>query len=425
MKKTGKMIARLGGTFVALICIYMLLLAGSKWIPISWVWDNVADAAAVLEKEGTYPTPIFGDSSVFYDNYTDAIYLNSLVTRNSDNIFVDAILNSYTNFEGAQSPQEMLNAHMENAENLESAQYARYWAGYQVILKILFVFLNLGGMRKQLFCVIALLTVCVLRCLYCESGWRGAVPFLAATLWGMTLLNGMCLVYSADILQMLVNMLIVHGLYVRGALAGEKGDWCFFVFGSISFFANYFTFPLVTLGMPLVLCISVLMKNHAAGEIIKDVLRKSVLWAVAFGATLGVKLLLAYCVMGKETGINQAVGWLGREFSLKGRIYFTIIHTFTKITVAEWCWLLGGCAVLLALTFYRGKNSHVRFPAKKLLPMALVMCYPTIWYFCLVKHSFHGFTKWNLMVAIYAGYSICCMVVPERQKVAGRKYELF
>lgn len=72
----------------------MFLVIG-RLIPTEFVRDNAEESYQRLEKEGAYFSPTAG---VFFDNWTDAYYINNAVTQ-SDDIFKGALANKYTESE--------------------------------------------------------------------------------------------------------------------------------------------------------------------------------------------------------------------------------------------------------------------------------------------------------------------------------------
>lgn len=315
--------------FLLCILCYIVLLMLSKTIPISRVWDNVNASYHLLEKEGIY----FSDSSyggTFFDNYTDALWLNTAISQYSENLFVDIIANGYVCPDEAteDNPIEWLGAAL-NKEN-EMKEYSRYWSGFQVFYRVLLVFMSLGEIRRFLFILTFCLVCAIIIKIKEDLGYKGVIPFMIACIWGWVLHNGMCLSYFPDIFLMLFNMLMMHYVYTKNTVT-QKVNLFFFVMGSVSYFSNYMSFPLITLGMPLIYRVSLKLKDEEDYKlVIKEAFTQSLMWAIAYVATLGMKLALSQIVLSNPIGMKQLKMRLGASYSIKGRIYFTLVFLCNK-----------------------------------------------------------------------------------------------
>ena len=131
----------IGVVLGTLFCIGVFLL------PTKAMHDNVKDSLVILEEEGLYPQLIKGYIGSRLDNFTDAIMLTNVIGEENDSVIENAF-NVNRIYYKDKNPVESLCLYAKNAQvHYNVSSYARYWHGYLVILKPLFLLFTYSSIR--------------------------------------------------------------------------------------------------------------------------------------------------------------------------------------------------------------------------------------------------------------------------------------
>lgn len=392
---------------VCSILVGILFLGIGQLIPRSLVIDNVKKSYETLKEEGSYPIISAG---MFYDNWTDAYFLNTCITEYEGNWFQNIIANAYTtNEENVNNPIESINVAISEDANSFQVVHSRYWAGYVTLLKILLIFLSLEEIRTVIMAVTVLLLCITIINIYTVIGYRGVIPFILSILASGYITNAMCLVYSWDIILMLIAMNVCVYLHKN-----NKGNEYFYIMftivGIVYAYMNYWAFPLITLGFPLVLW-SVLRYENKTDEwqLIKDNFIASICWTLAMVGTVVVKMILSVIALGNQTGSEHLQKWMGFDYKITTRVRLTIERFLggflDEITSVRVIIALIFCVLIYLGIRYKNKLIHIREKSKALY---VIMLYPCVWYAIFFEHCGHGFTWYMFGVLYYAFFSIIC-----------------
>lgn len=402
MKAKGytKSFVRYAALFAALVAFYLAAMTLVYAIPDSAVAARAQAAADTLPERdwafyNSYPTS--------QDTYTDRIMMNqNLETQQQGNPFVAALANK---------------------------GYARYWHGYQILLRPMLVFLGYDKIINLCFFVLL--------------GLLGAVLFVGQRRLGVA--------YS---LAVLLSFIFVHGTIIPGSLqymntfvlgyggalcalllyrpgtagAARFGGTLLFAIGSATAFFDLLTTPLVSLGIPLVtlLCMDWREAKAGAKQGVLGVVRLSALWGLAYGLTWAAKWVVGTLVLQRnvladalETAQHRTVGenwsltiWdlaVGGNF----RTLFGVVQIFVFILLA----------VLWALLYWKARAPGSR---KALAPpLLLVAAMPYLWYSVLQDHSLHIMftfrTQYLTLLSVFCLAALCVDWGGLYRRIAERK----
>jgi len=401
---------KMAAVCLGIIILYVVILMIGQAIPREWIADNVQASYQELGELGTYFTVVDGAT---WDNWTDAILLNSTVTEYEGTLLEKALANAYTIQPEGGIVDYIYYAIFPNEESIVYP-YSRYWVGNLTLYKLLLIFMPISGIRVVCLMLAVIFLVITIINIYKDLGWSGVVPFLLAVLISLYIPNSMCLVYIPDILLMFIAINICcHKL--------KNGEGCraycilFGCIGSVCAYVNYWAFPLITLGIPLVYLTSVkLRKGYDHKILIKENILISVCWTVGLCGTVLLKQLLCNIILGSQNGLSALAIRVGEDTGIMARIQSTIrgvLNEFSNITV-----MMIVIFILLAMTL--GINKGVFKKNIDLIPLILIACYPVAWWFLLVGHSNHGFVRYMFGVSYYALFSIIFLNCDEKKLIA-------
>ena len=289
--------------------------------------------------------------------------------------------------------------------------YPRFWHGYLLFLKPLLMFFDLQGIRY-----INLLFQCGLLCailylMYKRLGFKHCVAFVTAMCFLNPITSWMCLEYAN-----VVNVMLLATLWV---LLNKNPDdkYMFFVIGAGTILFDFLTFPLVTLGVPLIVYIS-LYERGFEGDV-KCVIKNSFLWLFGYAGMLFSKWVLATLftdydvledgwqnILHRLYGTTENGGYL-LDVTIFSSIMFNLrafFYTSSVYYLGVFVFFIGGILLFKKCKIKGNLGGLVLF---------FVGLMPFFWYSVLVNHSIihsYLFTHKILVITVYAILSaiVCC-----------------
>lgn len=403
------------GSFFLMVFLGASLLILTYALPEKKINLHVRESGEYLQPEGSYWRMIPNSPFTNLDNYTDATMLLIAAYNSEENLIQKAAKNHYITLNNVTKPESCML--LESAEDIGYSihQYGRYWHGYLVVLKPLLLFLNLGEIRElnMLLVIGAIVTISLL--MYRRKKLRYVFPYLLAV----------CFMNPGTIANSLQNSTIFHTASIAMIVLllfydkeiFRKHLWLFFMLlGMATSYVDFLTYPIVSLGFPLI-CVFILNTgNNAAGirqigKNFQQMLLYSGMWGLGYVGMWGSKWILSSCVTGTnyfaealntiETRSSNVA--FGKEFSLidlyKKLGYYLSISRIWTLTLV----FMVLCAVVLC---FCKKRWHEWSLSVIFLTIAL---YPVIWGIFAKNHTYihdlfthrgWGLTIWGLSSSI-------------------------
>ena len=421
-------------SFLILVLGGYLLLVLAYCLPTDEISDNVAEAALAFYNEGPYRQLNFGGGSKeiysfmdsmqvsgnsTQDNFTDAIMLLNAENGNVENVFVEALkVKRVTS--GDQLPTDTLIAlHTGEDQEYGTGSYARYWHGYLVFLKPLLLIFSYQQIRYILSLVQLGLVSVVIWLLAAKGKGLYCVPVVLTYFFLNPAVCSLSLQYSSILLLTIAELVVI----LRGEerYAKNKRLWLyhFFLAGCLTSYFDFLTYPIVTLGIPLIFLLSQYEENWKDG--IKELLGCCLLWGTGYLAMWAGKWALGSLITG-ENVLGEAISSilyrtgsgaaeLGTdEFGRLGAIGRNLTaNKFSLILI------LIAFAVCLVLSVWR-KSCQFR---GGYIPMVLAGLLPFGWYLVVSNHSIvHSWMTFRtLAVFVYALMTVGVMLLEKPQPV--------
>ncbi len=401
---------------VGLLVLYVVLLMAGQAIPRRLVLDNVRESYLQLEKQGLYYEGIPGAS---WDNWTDSYFMNSAVTAYDGTLLQKAIANAYTTYSeldesGSANTIDDVRYALEQDTNAVIKPYSRYWVGMLTVYKILLLFMPINGIRTLMFAVAAALFLVSAVGVYKMLGAKGLVPYVVSVAVAAYFPQALCLVFNTDIVMMFLMMAVCWQLFRKNATT-EQFAVLFFLGGSVLAYLNYWAFPLITLGFPLVFVLSVRIENGCGMKTLtKETVLLSVCWGAGLAGTVLAKQVLCRLVLGTQSGTGQLFLRMGSEFTWNDRLLSVVNGMVRRMESKPVLVLTVVTAIILVILL---KVWAYRIQYKYCL-LFFVALYPIIWWFMLPNHCIHGFVIHMYGVTYYAMLSAVWMNV-QRPKESG------
>ena len=389
-------------TFFILIAVFFVSMTLVYCIPTSWIQENVEKSIGVLEGEGEYPMYFFYRHSAIIDIHTDKLMYESLI-QNRD---------YYNPIQAAMSIN----------------QYPRYWHGYQVLLRPLTVVFQVQELRY--------LGMLTFHLLFFWSAWLMAKKTkpLYAMFYVLTVASGyvvflpVCFQFLTTFLVLFVSLIVLLRRYDKNKpLPAVKWMLYFFVVGMVENFFDFLTYPILTLGIPLVLLLWLRVRDEQAdfrGNF-WFMFKASLSWFFGYALTwiskwllsaaiLGVRYfwrtmsVVQYRLEGSEEEPLDRIGTIERNIKAWLNVQDGGVISSSKIIIL----LL---LVAVVLIFWRKLKDWKTVGAY--LPILFVALYPYIWYLVMSNHSqiHYWYTYRAQLVALFAGLVFLAAILRERK----------
>ena len=415
-----------------------LLLVFAYCLPTDTISDNVAEAALAFHQEGPYRQLNFGggrkgiytfmesmqlSGNSTQDNFTDAIMLLNAENTNVESAFTEALkVNRVTS--GDQLPTDTLIAlHTGEEQEYGVGSYARYWHGYLIFLKPLLLFFNYQQVRYLMSLVQLGLVAAVIWMLAARGKGAYCVPVVLTYFFLNPAVCSLSLQYNTVFVLTMTELVVI--LLRERRYAENRQMWLFhfFVTGCLTSYFDFLTYPVVTLGVPLVFLLSQYEESWKEG--IRDMLGCCLLWGTGYVSMWAGKWAIGSLITGEnvlgeamgpipyrmgsgaaELGITEfgRLGAIGRNFATNRFAMILILVAFAMcVAISMW-----------KKTFYIG----VRF-----IPVALSALLPFGWYLVVANHSVvHSWMTFRtLAVFVYALMTAGVMMLEKPKPVPGEK----
>ena len=391
-----------GSSVVGIILLVVVAL-----IPQKVLFTNARNSTRILCDEGI-GSDVFGLRGSYLDIFTDGLMLNTAY-YSAGNV-KDTLLGVRISGD-TEDPLLPLHYYFEGStDEIRTTVYTRYWNGYLVYLRPLLCLGNIITIRAFNM-VLQISLVMLVLFLLVNKGERKrnslAVPFIVmwlslspVAIWSSLQYYS---VFYPTILAMIAILLFKNTSFY-------KVWYVFLVTGILIGYLDLLTYPIVSLGVPLILYLS--LDYNSKKTLFKRIIECvsfSISWCLGYSGMLITRWLVASIVSGNnifQEGINQILYRTSHEYLGVKYTWFGTI----KENVSD----LSNQLVVFAITFgiiiffANIKKCRKRISVPAIVVLLLVCLYPFLWYLVVMQHSnmHHFMTYRNLCVTIYGIISL-------------------
>lgn len=400
MKKLWKLIITL--LFGVLAATILMVLI--QMLPTQHMQKNMKESVRVMEKERDYPEVLPGVISSRLDNFTDSIMLLSSVHKEDTGV-IERSMNVYrVRYEG-KSPSEALVSYGKGEEGYTVSSYSRYWHGYQIILKPLLLFFNYQEIRYLNMFAQALLMIGVIANMIKRKLGSFIFPYMVMIFSLMPVSIGLSLQFSSVfyIADIAVCVLLKWWEELQER---EEIPVFFLITGMLTSFMDFLTYPLVTLGIPMVFYFLLSKKDTFLHNLFVAV-KYSIVWAVGYIGMWAGKWIVGSILLRKNIITDAINALLNRTSSETEDITFSHLSVIEKNAAAMFSTpikllffgtLLVLVVILAVKTIQDKKNYFGNYH------YGVIACMPIAWYVVAGNHSYmhFWFTYRELSILIFA-----------------------
>lgn len=392
--------------YISFLIVSSLLFMCLMWwvylIPIEKIRPNVAKSVNQV------PVLLFSDFhsyKVHKDDFTDALMLNEASFLGREPLY-DALLNPRVEPAGRwnQLGDLAIGVHTPSLSNMPIIDYGRYVHGHLLFLKPLLVFFDLQAIRMINLAVHLILLLSVLILLYRRLNFKYSLAYFCAFLFLSPEVTWQCLQYATS-----VNVMLLATLWVL--LTKDPFDkYIFFIIGVITSAFDFLTFPLITLGVPLITYIC--LYDGSFKDNVVCVIKNSLLWGLGYAGVFLGKWLLATLITHQNVLLEGWENFLYRSGQTENMLLGEVIKAnLAEFYHVETLYFFG--VFLLGLIISYLFKPYKMTTSKNSLIVLGIGFMPFVWYVIMLNHSaVHHFMTYRILtISAYAVFAsvVCCL----------------
>lgn len=370
--------------------IGFLLMVGVYALPKARMVNNINRSRPLLTTEGNYRYWAEDITNTLSDNFSDSLMEDIAINPNTGNLLYDAMINCYVGWQDTSNSSEWLlrvAGGQPFYEGYEQVVYGRYWHGYLLWMKPLLLLFSVPEMRLINMAVQLALLCWLMILLYQQLGIVGCLTIGT----GILILNPITCAMTFHFSDIYYNVLItcIVMLRHRKTLQHRNDWWKVFLWCGIGVaYFDLMTYPLVALGIPLILYF--LLTDNSLGSNLSRMIHYSIDWVVGYAGMWVLKWLIGSAFTGYDL-VTDGLGAVGlRSSGALENVNMEYLNVVSSNVQAMLTKPVIALLVLIVLCMIAGLFSR-KFEWKaqwaRLFPILLIGCYPFVWYFVIRNHS--------------------------------------
>lgn len=416
----------------------VLLLTLANLLPSERIKAHIANGAYVILQESAEYEYADGYVSAILDNYTDAVILAKTAWP-SDRPLQDAINVPSYSWPGHSAEDMEIFGYL-NGNSLEEASidtYPRYWHGYMAILRPFFTVFSYADLRimnqmLQLTILMGVLYAMIRRGLSQYFPAFGAmILFWNPATMGISLQYSPC--YYISMIASLVVLVKHEALWRK-----QWGYLLFLIAGIMTAYLDFLTYPLVTLGVPLVfwilldaveVCSDQDISYDTIARELAHVMKLCVCWGGGYLGMWAEKWLYCSLLTGNNILADAASSVAQRTSASDNEVTISRLGTVIYLIrrgFGSWGGIVLVIVSLVVVTLVAVRMSHESelvgghdLSRVTVAILILVGFLPFVWYIATANHSYiHPRLVYRTMgITIFAWLSAWSMLVNMKGKI--------
>ena len=382
--------------FVIIVLLGFILMCVTYSLPNDNVHDNIMKDIDVFHE--LYPQVIPNDRTTILDIYTDSKIISELLDKNE---LASPIKNAMAVY--GTSPK-LFDSFIHGDDNA-TMEYPRYWHGNLVVYNILFNLCDYNGVKMvQLLCELILI-VAILKLMIDRNLKNYIIPFVLSLFFIHPVVIGLCLQYAPVFFITLISILVL--LKFKEKLFEDNNlIYYFLIIGMSTSFFDFLTYPLITLGAPLIFYLLLEDDKQILKENIIKIALFACVWAVGYVGMWVSKWIIASIILNQDVVAN-GLGVIGMRSSVEGVSRFDALFKNILIYTNNFYYILiMGVAAIFYIVRLIKKNITVD-NIKEIIPFLLIGITPFLWYIFASNHSYiHYWMTYRILIIFF--FAIMC-----------------
>lgn len=404
------------------IAVGTLLMILVYCLPTNRIKENILHSVYIYSTENDSYDWATNKAGARLDNFTDALMMNIASYQGSGNAVKDAMNNTYVSYPGKTQTASLFTAgifgYMDGSVLVD---YSRYWHGYLVWLKPAMMVMNKGDIRILNMYLQFFLTAIVLMELYKKQRYKIVIPFSMAILTINPVSTVMCMQYSSIYLITMVAALIL----IKMNLYNSEKYWHLFLWIGISTaFFDFLTYPIVGLGINLILLIILGSKDLRRNML--EIVISSFAWGIGYAGMWAGKWIVASILTG-ENVIGKAIEMVAyrsfgdsteEAFVDSSSAFNVVLYNLDQALKTPAVWVVAVFLVIILFMILFGKMD-IKVNKPVIIALAVIAIFPIGWYCIIKNHSaIHSWMTYrNLSITVFSlALMLSYSIVPKKKK---------
>lgn len=431
MKKILKYII----VFIIIIISFNILLLLTSLFPSHLIEQKVMKSSEILLKEGNlYNIKFLNYVFTINNNYSDSIMINACYSIDNKDPFF-SYMSVRKNYKKDLTKEVLLDtkgelvSYSSNKEDEKydpvielkefldgkvttSIEYARYWHGYIVFLRVLLLFLDIKQIR-----ILLILTFIILLIIFSKLSWSkiGKINTLII-IFALIAYDYLFVGYSLESSPIFLTMMISSIILLKRIDKIKDIYLYFLIVGCISNFVDFLTVPTITLDMLLFIYILYNQKHNQINlkQSIRIIICSGMIWGVGYGLTWLTKWILYDFIYHKEL-ISSAFSQVlyrassTNELVEQCTIYNRLADFFGENMLNLRFFISVMLEVIAIMYIYRKSKYNFTFRIdrrffEETIPIIMISLIPIVWYIVLSNHTIlHRHFTYRHMIIVLIG----------------------
>jgi hypothetical protein len=400
------------------IAVGYFLLVLAYLLPTNLMRDNIRQSVNVFDTEKEYHRVIPGYISTQLDNYTDSWMVGNAIFDNSyESIWKRAL--TCTRAEYGEGPLDSLVRYVLGEEGYSTEDYARYWHGYLVVLKPLFLLFNYADLRVINIILETILALAVFIALRKNDFVGESYAYIVSILFIMPIVIPLSIQFS--VIFYIANIASLIMLKGYDAMKYYGKIFIFFqIVGMATSYFDFLTYPIATLGLPLVCMLLIDGEIYDGYDFLnemKELISCSISWGFGYISMWFGKWALSSVILGDNIildAINQitmrsAHESEGEKIDIISTWLRNVEFYFEKPYMA-----IIIVSIIAAIAIFIINIKGIANMVINAIPFIVTALMPFAWYAVAAQHSYehHWFTYRGTIVSVFA---LLCMIITSKR----------
>ena len=368
--------------FIILIILFWGFALLSSMIPEKAVMENIEKSMKYVENQPDYPHMIIDGMNHRPDYYMDGMITNIIYTIDNQELIKSSLLGRCRMDYGPYVSQWKFVKYNIQHNNLEpNLNYARYWHGNSYFFRIFYSFTDYNEIKWIIFMITSLLMAVFAMVLYREMGALKALLLVS----GLFFMNVYVMQFSMQMSPVLIIAILTSLFLIKRMHKKKNPAIIFFISGAVTTYFDLLTAPILTLGIPMLIWVSLREEENNLGKDVWSGLRQLIvfglLWIVAYVGAWAMKVIITIPFADFDVVADVKNQFIRRAGSKDISRMDAIVRNFNLLPLVFINILL--LIPLLFTPFYFNKRG-----LSKSILFVLVATLPYIWFFGAANHSY-------------------------------------
>ena len=380
--------------FIGIVLFGFITMVLSYCIPNQKIKENIVND--LYQSFNVYQI-LPGSEETTLDVSTDSIILGELITYKKDKSLLENTVEVY----GHKGGVEGLKNHVAG-KKVEIEDYTRYWHGYLIILKPLFLLFTYSTLKlMQLFFQLILIIV-LAKLMKKNNLEKYIIPLLISLFLIHPEAIGMTFQYSSMYNLMLISSIILLK-YNEKFNNKNLFSYYFLIVGMLTSFFDFLTYPAVTFGIPIIFYL--LLNKKTIKKQILDIIKYGLIWCTGYIGMWFSKWVIASIIL-NENVISSSLGAVFWRSSADEFTRLDAIKNNIMVYREEgYFYIFLSIIIYYIIKIFKNRNNIKKNNLIKIIPFVLIAIIPFAWYFVISNHSYihYWMTYRELLIFCLAG----------------------